>query len=171
MAILVQYANGVPAVKFSLDKSEITIGRGLDNDISVDDEFVSKNHAVIQLIKDEVSSEMVCVLIDNESTNHTYVNNIKVSAHKLDENDKVFIGENEFRFSLESSTSEQFNITTHGFFADDAPGLIHAHIESNPITTTATRHKAVTIALDEEEFSTKIDTDANKRFSRRLSLL
>ena len=170
MAILVQYANGVPGVKFSLDKPEITIGRGLDNDISVDDEFVSKNHAVIQLIQDEVSSEMVCVLIDNESTNHTYVNNIKVSAHKLDENDKVYIGQNEFRFSVEPSSSAQLNTTQRGFFADDAPGLIHAHIDENPITTMTTHHEAVTTALD-EELSTKIDTDVNKRFSRRLSLL
>jgi len=131
MAILIQYANGVPGVKFLLDKSEITIGRGLDNDISIDDEFVSKTHAVIQLIQDELTNKIDCVLIDNDSTNHTYVNNTQVSAHRLEERDKIFIGQNEFRFVEESGPVAELGQTVSGFFDDEAPGLIHAELSKH----------------------------------------
>jgi len=136
MAILIQYANGVPGVKFSLDNPEITIGRALDNDISIDDEFVSKRHAIIQLVEDELTSTTHCILIDNESTNHTYVNNMEVSAHRLDENDKIFIGQNEFRFLPDSVPSTELGSTQNGFFADDAPGLMHESVTKAARTTT-----------------------------------
>lgn len=197
MAILVQYANGVPGVKFSLDKSEITIGRGLANDISIDDEFVSKQHAVIQLIQDEDTSAITCILIDNNSTNHTYVNNIKISAHKLDENDKVYIGQNEFRFSSESAPSVELQNTYNGFFADDAPGLMHAKVMQTTLPTTPfkeiapktsgfsemlfegyeveempeTKHQLGNILPSVDDISHKSGNADNKRFSRRLSLI
>lgn len=200
MAILIQYANGVPGVKFVLDQAEITIGRALTNDISIDDEFVSKHHAVIQLVQDEATSQIVCILIDNESTNHTYVNNVKVSAHQLDENDKVYIGQNEFRFSAESAAHTGLDATYSGFFADDAPGLMHAKIEQSILPTASfeefsaqltslsdlsfagydeeitltqdQRGKTVpTIAIADTPLVRKPENDENKRFSRRLSLL
>ena len=197
MAILVQYANGVPGVKFSLDKTEITIGRDLANDISIDDEFVSKQHAVIQLIQDEDTSKITCILFDNNSTNHTYVNNIKISAHQLDENDKVYIGQNEFRFSSESASPVELQNTYNGFYADDAPGLMHAQVMKVTLPTTPfeeitpktsglsemlfegyeaeempdTKHQLEKIVPSTGNISHKSENDDNKRFSRRLSLI
>lgn len=195
MAILVQYANGVPGVKFALDKTEITIGRGLENDISIDDEFVSKQHAVIQLIQDEVTSEILCILIDNNSTNHTYVNNVKISAHQLDENDKVYIGQNEFRFSLESVSPVQ---NTGSGFDLNAPGLMHSNVVQVGLPTTPfdeiapntsgfsemlfegheademadTKHQLEKIIPSADvNIASKSKNDDNKRFSRRLSLI
>lgn len=130
MAILIQYANGVPGVKFSIDSEEITIGRGMDNDISIDDEFVSKKHAVIQLMHDELTDHTDCILVDRDSTNHIYVNNAKVSVHRLEENDRINIGQNEFRFSFESvSHIEAAQVIPH-FTADEAPGLMHARAQA-----------------------------------------
>lgn len=162
MAILIQYANGVPGVKFSLDQAEITIGRGLENDISIDDEFISKKHAVIQLVHDEISSELVCILIDNASTNHTYVNNVKVSAHQLAENDKVYIGQNEFRFSTESVCSSEPSNTRRDIFVDYEPTLVQAKIEQAASLPT-TPFEAMT--------HSKSATEDSPRFSRRLSLI
>jgi len=192
MAILIQYANGVPGVKFALDHPEISIGRALTNDISIDDEFVSKHHAIIQLIKDEVTSEVVCILIDNNSTNHTYVNNVKVAAHQLDENDKIYIGQNEFRFSAEY-------VSVSDFYTDDAPGLMHAKVMSalpvtgfDPITSRLPNLSDIhsdkylkeisgtrllleniypTVDITDTKISLKPESDENKRFSRRLSLI
>ena len=195
MAILIQYANGVPGVKFSLDKPEITIGRALDNDISIDDEFVSKSHALIQLVEDELSSATYCILIDNESTNHTYVNNMEVSAHRLDENDKIFIGQNEFRFLPDSVSSTEFGSTQNGFFVDDAPGLMHERVTNAALTTTrldnsTPRFSDVPLdeySVDELSGTHQLEVDINstglpdeatsdsqnnkntKRFSRRLT--
>jgi len=194
MAILIQYANGIPGVKFSLDKKEITIGRALDNDISIDDEFVSKYHAVIQLNEDSLSMQTDCVLIDNNSTNHTYVNSKRITAHRLDDQDKIYIGQNEFRISYESVSPIELGRTQHGFFDDDAPGLMHASvIKSNAPTSrlddqnsdmselpldayvlddiSETETRLDNLQFELEELPTTDDEDGKKRFSRRLSLL
>lgn len=174
MAILIQYANGVPGVKFALDKPEITIGRSLENDIAIDDEFVSKKHAVIHVVTDEETSEVACILIDNNSTNHSYVNSQEVSAHQLDENDKIFIGENEFRLVYESSLPTGLHTTPRGFFADDAPGLMHKHIEDAALETTSLRKSEpedITVGLDKNISLVEDETSEKKRFSRRLSLI
>ncbi len=201
MAILIQYANGVPGVKFSLDSEEITIGRALDNDISIDDEFISKKHAVIQLMHDELTDRVDCILVDNDSTNHIYVNNKKVSAHRLEENDRIHIGQNEFRFSFESIPQLDAAQAISHFVADEAPGLMHAKAladtermskqsEHKPTFTdvplegyevedlTDTKHQMTTV-LDSEADSTEmtLDDDAttsgenSKRFSRRLTFI
>ncbi len=192
MAILIQYANGVPGVKFSLDSEEITIGRALDNDISVDDEFVSKKHAVIQLMHDELTDRVDCILIDNDSTNHIYVNNKKISAHRLEENDRIHIGQNEFRFSFGAASHLDAAITPH-FTTDEAPGLMHARAQAKterlakaqPVTQSTfsdvpldgyevedladTRHQIENLldADDKEE----TPGEKNKRFSRRLTFI
>ncbi len=192
MAILIQYANGVPGVKFSLDSEEITIGRALDNDISVDDEFVSKKHAVIQLMHDELTSRVDCILIDNDSTNHIYVNNKKVSAHRLEENDRIHIGQNEFRFSFDSAAHLDAAIIPH-FEVDEAPGLLHARArakterlanaqsENNSTFSgvpldgyevedlTDTKHQIENL-LDTDDEEAKSDKNT-KRFSRRLTFI
>ena len=201
MAILIQYANGVPGVKFSLDAEEVTIGRALDNDICVDDEFVSKRHAVIQLIQDESNSRLDCILIDADSTNHVYVNGVKITAHRLEEKDKIHIGQNEFRFSTESISPIELGQSYSGFFNDEAPGLMHAKVQQanaptsrldavKSTTTTFTdvpldgydveelsdtRHQIDNI-IDAADVSDQEDidnslADKNKRFSRRLSLI
>ncbi len=192
MAILIQYANGVPGVKFSIDSEEITIGRALDNDISIDDEFVSKRHAIIQLMRDELTDRVDCILIDNDSTNHIYVNNMKVAAHRLEENDRIQIGQNEFRFSFESISQviPQPDI-------DEAPGLRHAKAQADTerVTNAQPGNKSTFggVPLDGYEVEDLSDTrhqmdnllptsdvmsddDANstknnKRFSRRLTFI
>jgi len=195
MAVLIQYANGVPGVKFSLDKPEISIGRALDNDISIDDEFVSKHHALIQLVEDELTSVIHCILIDNESTNHTYVNNMEVSAHSLDENDKIFIGQNEFRFLPDSASTAELGSIQNGFFADDAPGLMHESVTKAALTTTRLNNSTPRFSdvpldgysVDELSGTHQLEVDVNsagssneatsesqnnkntKRFSRRLT--
>lgn len=195
MATLVQYANGVPGVKFSLDKSEITIGRGLDNDISIDDEFVSKRHAVIRVIEDELTSDIHCLLIDSNSTNYTFVNNRKVNIHRLDEKDKIFIGQNEFCFSLESVSPLELGRNQSGYYDDDSPGLMHERLQKAALTTTRITEQNPDIIPDSppgnisfDDLSTNTLTgyadnsiastteseeslDKNKRFSRRLTLI
>jgi len=194
MAILIQFANGVPGVKFSLDSDEITIGRALENDISIDDEFVSKKHAVIQLMTDELTSRVDCILIDNNSTNHIYVNNVQVSAHRLEENDWINIGQNEFRFSFESIDMGPVANAEHiisDFTSAEAASLLSARakVDTKPIPhsnnqsnfssipldgydvedLSATKHQLDTNAVDEHSDSQK--DNSNKRFSRRLTFI
>ncbi|VAW91545.1 hypothetical protein MNBD_GAMMA23-1044 [hydrothermal vent metagenome] len=193
MAVLIQYANGVPGVKFSLDSEEISIGRALDNDISVDDEFVSKKHAVIQLMHDELTDRVDCILIDNDSTNHIYVNSSKVSAHRLEENDRIHIGQNEFRFSFDSVSHLDAAIIPH-FESDEAPGLMHARAQAKTerlakehAETKSTvggvpldGYKVEDLADTKHQIGTLLDSASDdeenpaengKRFSRRLTFI
>jgi pSer/pThr/pTyr-binding forkhead associated (FHA) protein len=96
MAVLIQYANGVPAVKFPLDQETLSIGRGEENDICVADRYASKSHAVIELRETE---QGCCFVIrDMQSTNHTYVNNESINERQLNVGDILQIGKSQFKF-------------------------------------------------------------------------
>jgi pSer/pThr/pTyr-binding forkhead associated (FHA) protein len=96
MALLIQFTESGAGIKLTLEKQRTTIGRDASNDISLDDELVSKEHAVLEIISTE---EGVTFLIqDLNSTNHTFVNDERVDLHKLKDGDLIRIGMSDFRF-------------------------------------------------------------------------
>ncbi len=97
MAILVQHNNA--GIKFSIDRQRIRIGRGTDNEICIEDELVSKEHAVIEVVlRSKKDAQVDYILQDLDSTNHTFVNDRPVSLYKLANGDVIRIGINNFRF-------------------------------------------------------------------------
>ena len=101
MAELIQYANGIPGIRFTIDKPVMRIGRSaMHNDIYVVDAYVSKEHALIEAKQIEGPSSCACeyFIHDLGSTNKTYVNKEKVSCLRLKNNDMVYLGHNMFRF-------------------------------------------------------------------------
>ncbi|VAX13990.1 hypothetical protein MNBD_GAMMA24-1453 [hydrothermal vent metagenome] len=97
MAILVQHNNA--GIKFPIDRQRIRIGRGTDNEICIDDELVSKEHAVIEVVlRSDKDAQVDYLLQDLDSTNHTFVNDQSVSLFKLSNGDVIRIGMNNFRF-------------------------------------------------------------------------
>jgi len=70
-----------------LDKEVIAIGRALNNDIRLDNEGVSRNHARLVRIDDEFTVE------DLDSRNGIYVNGLQVHAATLRDGDEVQIGD------------------------------------------------------------------------------
>jgi len=100
MAELIQYANGVPGIRFTIDKPVMRIGRSdVHNDICVVDAYVSKEHALIEAKQSEgPSGACEYFIYDLDSTNKTYVNKEKVSCLRLKNNDMVYLGHNMFRF-------------------------------------------------------------------------
>lgn len=96
MAVLIQYANGVPAVKFPLEQGTLSIGRGEENDICVADRYASKAHAIIEFCSTEAGP--CFILRDMKSTNHTYVNNETVAEKELVAGDMLQIGKSQFKF-------------------------------------------------------------------------
>ena len=62
------------------DKSEITIGRGMNNDIQIDNLAVSNNHA--KLVKQQGNYRVE----DLKSTNGTYLNDISIQKANFHEN-------------------------------------------------------------------------------------
>lgn len=168
MAELIQYANGVPGIKWPLDKSIIRIGRSDNsNDISLDDAFASKSHARIEVVINEAQSGIDYYIRDLASTNHTYLNQAVVEYTLLSHNDTVVIGKSKFIFLCEG-----------------VPEYVSPEELQNYSVELATKEsdESLTIAVEEitEEFKRPEEDElvspvhnpesARHKFSRRLNL-
>jgi pSer/pThr/pTyr-binding forkhead associated (FHA) protein len=99
MPIIVQLHEGVAIKKFKLDKPKLRIGRDPDSDIYIDNTVVSAAHAVIEVKADpQPGGEAEYYIEDLKSTNSTYVNDEKITRHKLKHNDMIRVGWNYFKF-------------------------------------------------------------------------
>lgn len=84
----------------------ISIGRSPENELQIYGEEVSREHSEI------VSGAGQYQLIDR-SSNGTFVNGKRIKRHKLDENDLIQIGDNEFEFQeTESSATKKDDVGT-----------------------------------------------------------
>ena len=81
-------------VLYRLRGSEITIGRGKENDITLEDSQASRLHALIVL------EEGKFFLKDLDSQNGITVNGKTVSLCELENGDRISIGETTFQFTL-----------------------------------------------------------------------
>ncbi|MEW6367193.1 MAG: sigma 54-interacting transcriptional regulator [Acidobacteriota bacterium] len=71
MKYLMYYRDGFIR-KYGLTKPAVTMGRGQENDLIVDEDFVSRSHLTIDVLDDHI------VIHDRGSTNGTYVNSERV---------------------------------------------------------------------------------------------
>jgi hypothetical protein len=93
-AKLIGYEGAIAGQVFPLSKKETTIGRGEDRDIVVPDSAVSRKHCKIVLEDDGY------YIVDEGSTNGTFVSGMRVAREKLKNGDIIQIGESKFRFEL-----------------------------------------------------------------------
>ncbi len=79
-------------VRFPLFKDRLTIGRTANNDIQLNEQCISRRHAVI------VTENGSTKLVDWGSKNGVYVNENRVAEQMLKNGDLVMIGMTEFRY-------------------------------------------------------------------------
>lgn len=103
MALLIQFTENGAGIKLSIEKQRTSIGRDDSNDISLDDELVSKEHAVIEVLATEDKVDFL--IQDLKSTNHTFVNDEPIDLHKLKDGDLIRIGMIDFRFISQDPNS------------------------------------------------------------------
>ena len=103
MAILVQLRDGIAGIRLRIDKPQFRIGRAGENELSIDDELVSKIHAVIEVMRNDDGSPFDYYLQDQESTNGTFVNDKKIGLYKLANGDIIRIGTTNFKFLDDSN--------------------------------------------------------------------
>ena len=97
--MLIQYNEDEAGIRFPIDKQQIRIGRDTSNDISIDDDLVSKEHAILEVAMSATEEGKVeYYLQDLKSTNHTFVNDELISLYKLQNGDIIRIGMNNFKF-------------------------------------------------------------------------
>jgi hypothetical protein len=85
--------------QISLDKPRFLIGRNALCDIHIDQEWISRRHAI--LIRNERST----VIVDLKSRNGTFVNGKRVKNHVLINNDIISLGDHHLKFVDPSATS------------------------------------------------------------------
>ncbi|MBN1849955.1 MAG: FHA domain-containing protein [Deltaproteobacteria bacterium] len=92
MARLILMFNKQVLKEYPIMKESITIGRNKDNIINIDNLAVSGYHARI----DKAGSDFI--LTDLQSTNGTFINDKKITSHKLSHGDNIIIGKHVLLF-------------------------------------------------------------------------
>lgn len=99
MAALIQFKGNVEGVTLRLESLVTRIGRGTENDITINDELVSKQHAMIEARRATDKSDVFEYFIEDcDSTNGTFVNDNRIDACQLKNGDVLRFGINHFRF-------------------------------------------------------------------------
>ncbi|MFG6457364.1 FHA domain-containing protein [Roseateles sp. BYS96W] len=94
MGKLVVSLDGVVIKEVQVTKDKTTLGRRPYNDIVIDNLAVSGEHAVLQMVGNDVFIE------DLNSTNGTYINGKAIKKQLLADNDTVEIGKYKIKFLL-----------------------------------------------------------------------
>lgn len=87
---------------FKLGGNRMVVGRQPGIEIMVDDEGVSRQHALVE------RNAIGLVLVDNNSTNGVFVNGQKINRHILQDGDKVQLGSSAIlKFSFQDEVEER----------------------------------------------------------------
>lgn len=89
--------------RYVLAQTSTVIGRSSKVDIQVDEESISRSHAVIDNYGDTVIAR------DLESTNGTYVNDLPIREKRLIDGDQIKIGRTIFKFLSGSNIEAQYH--------------------------------------------------------------
>ena len=92
MEYKLEYSIDDESKSYILTKEMITIGKLSSNDLQLNDNSVSRNHCIFEKVNDNYK------LIDQGSTNGTYVNGKKIKEKILREGDNITIGRTTLRF-------------------------------------------------------------------------
>ena len=88
---------------FPLGEDRTTIGRGLQTDVRINDEGISRTHALVE------ADGGTYYLSDAGSTNGTFANGSRVERHPLQEGDKIQIGASSvLKFTYHDDLDEDF---------------------------------------------------------------
>ena len=120
MGKLVVSLDGVVIKEVQIIKDKTTLGRRPYNDIVIDNLAVSGEHAVLQMVGQDVFIE------DLNSTNGTYINGKAVKKQLLAHNDTVEIGKYKIKYLVEEGADyEKTMIMRPGAQAPGAAGGPH----------------------------------------------
>jgi hypothetical protein len=118
MGKLVVSLDGVVIKEVQITKDKTTLGRRPYNDIVIDNLAVSGEHAVLQMVGNDVFIE------DLNSTNGTYINGKAIKKQLLAHNDTVEIGKYKIKFQGDDAPDyEKTMILKPG--TTPAPGFLH----------------------------------------------
>lgn len=96
-----------PGARFEIGDQPVHIGRGPQNEIRLLDTEVSRSHASVQRVRDEL------VVTDRNSSNGTFVNGKLVRSQSLRSGDQIQIGRTILLYAESSSASDPRELAQH----------------------------------------------------------
>jgi two-component system cell cycle response regulator len=165
------------AVSIPLDREEVILGRALEADVRINDTKVSRQHARIRTAVNPKSKNTEYILTDLESKNGTVLNGQKITEEKLQNGDKIKIGEHILRFELLDEIDREYQRQIRRLLShDDLTGLLsgrsffselrreaaHAKIEKRPFCV---------LMMDVDHFKNVNDTYGHLTGSKTLEEL
>jgi pSer/pThr/pTyr-binding forkhead associated (FHA) protein len=131
MGKLVVSLDGVVIKEVQITKDKTTLGRRPYNDIVIDNLAVSGEHAVLQMVGQDVFIE------DLNSTNGTYINGKAIKKQLLAHNDTVEIGKYKIKYLVEDGTDyEKTMIMKPGSPPPPQPSFSPSFSHTAPMPTT-----------------------------------
>lgn len=105
MPKLVHFRAGKLVKEYPLKEGSFSIGRNLDNHITINDQRVSGCHATIKVVPNAYMDGVLdYVLEDNSSTNGTFINGKKINKpYMLKHRDAIQFDEDKLQFVDEQS--------------------------------------------------------------------
>jgi len=137
MPKLVVSLDGVVIKEVQLTKDKTTLGRRPYNDIVIDNLAVSGEHAVLQMVGQDVYIE------DQNSTNGTYINGRAVKKQLLQHNDTVEIGKYKIKYLVEDSADYEKTMILKpgqmppGLSARPTPPTMPGHLPPRPTSAAS----------------------------------
>jgi DNA-binding NtrC family response regulator len=130
-----------PTMEWTFDKEEIRLGSMDDNDVVLNDDTVSRYHCKI------VQDDTGYILVDNSSTNGTFVNKVRVREAFLKPGCTVSVGQSQLRFN---AREEEVHIVPSR--ADRCGALIGANAKMREIYSIIEKiaPTATTVVIDGE---------------------
>lgn len=111
MAELQLLVDSVVVKSFALDKEKTTIGRSQNNDIVIDEDAVSGEHARIDMVPNAHMEGVFDIYIEDlDSTNGTFVNEARVKREQLYNSDHIRIAWTNFKLVYDKA--EDFEETS-----------------------------------------------------------
>ncbi len=152
------------AVPIPLDREEVILGRALEADVRVNDTLVSRQHARITAAPSESRVAMDYVLHDLDSRNGTFLNGRRVRREKLENGDKITVGDTILRFDLLDEIDREYQRQIHRLIShDDLTGLLSSRSFFSELRREAGRAKAenrpfCVLMMDGDNFKNVNDT-------------
>lgn len=139
---LVFLSGDLIAVPIPLDRELVILGREIGADVRVNDQKVSRRHAMIVTTTDAETGETTYTLRDFGSRNGTLLNGEKIREEVLQNGDKITIGEQLLRFDLLDEIDREYQRHIHRLIShDDLTGLLSSRSFFSELRREAERAK------------------------------
>lgn len=152
------------AVPIPLEREEVILGRAIEADVRVNDFLVSRKHASITAVPTSSRVAMEYILQDLDSRNGTFLNGRRIRKERLENGDKITIGETILRFDLLDEIDREYQRQIHRLIShDDLTGLLSSRSFFSELRREAGRAKAegrpfCVLMMDGDNFKTVNDT-------------